>query len=106
MKNIFRALLFYACFFLVHDGLAQSAKKAFDEYAFKTVQVQNNTWGYDIYVNNKHKIHQPNIPGKAGKEGFKTKEDAQKVAELVIKKMKKGEMPPTVTKGELKNLGI
>jgi len=106
MRNIFRVLLFYACFFLVNDGLAQNAKKTFDEYTFKTIQVHNNTWGYDIYVNDKIKIHQPNIPGKAGNEGFKKKEDTQKVAELVINKMKKGEMPPTVTKEELKNLGI
>jgi hypothetical protein len=37
-----------------------------------------------------------------GNEGFKTKEAAAKVAELVISKMKKGEMPPSITIEELK----
>ncbi|MBK7149555.1 MAG: DUF4907 domain-containing protein [Bacteroidetes bacterium] len=39
-----------------------------------------------------------------GHEGFKTKETAAKVAELVISKMKEGLMPPTVTEEELKKL--
>lgn len=49
-------------------------------------------------------IHQPAIPGIPGNEGFKTKEAAQKVADLVVNKIKKGEMPPSVTIEELKKL--
>ena len=64
----------------------------------------NNTWGYDILVNNKLTIHQPSKPSMPGNEGFKTKEGAEKVAKLVIKKMKKGEMPPSVDVEELKKL--
>jgi hypothetical protein len=51
-------------------------------------------------------IIQPNKPGLSGNEGFKTQEQAQKVAELVIEKIKKGEMPPTVTIEELSELGV
>jgi hypothetical protein len=64
----------------------------------------NNTWGYDILVDNRMKIHQPSIPGQSGNEGFKTKEGAEKVAKLVIKKMKKGEMPPSIDAKEMKKL--
>jgi hypothetical protein len=64
----------------------------------------NNTWGYDILVNNKLTIHQPSIPSQPGNEGFKTKESAEKVAKLVIQKMKKGEMPPSIDAKELKKL--
>ena len=64
----------------------------------------NKTWGYDILVDNRMKIHQPSIPGQPGNEGFKTKEQAEKVARLVIKKMKKGEMPPSIDANELKKL--
>lgn len=71
---------------------------------FKIIPAANYTWGYDIYLENELTIHQPTIPGLPGNEGFKTKEAAQKVAELVVEKMKKGEMPPTVTEEELKKL--
>jgi hypothetical protein len=64
----------------------------------------NRTWGYNILVDNKLTIHQPSIPSLPGNEGFKTKEGAEKVAKLVIKKMKKGEMPPSIDEKELKKL--
>ena len=41
-----------------------------------------------------------------GNEGFKTKADASKVAQLVIGKIKKGEMPPTVTIEEMQKLKV
>jgi hypothetical protein len=71
---------------------------------YKLIPGINNTWGYDILVDNRMKIHQPSIPGQPGNEGFKTKEGAEKVAKLVIKKMKNGEMPPSVDAEELKKL--
>jgi hypothetical protein len=51
-------------------------------------------------------IHQPSAPGLPGNEGFKTKADAEKVAKLVIDKIKKGEMPPSVTKEEMEKLKV
>jgi hypothetical protein len=71
---------------------------------FNLIPGINKTWGYDILVNNKLTIHQPSVPAMPGNEGFKTKEGAEKVARLVIKKMKKGEMPPSVDAEELKKL--
>lgn len=41
-----------------------------------------------------------------GNEGFNTKKDAMKVAELVIAKVKKGEMPPTISAEELAALKL
>jgi hypothetical protein len=41
-----------------------------------------------------------------GNEGFKTKADAEKVAKLVIDKIKRGEMPPTVSVEEMKKLQV
>lgn len=67
---------------------------------------QNNTWGYDIFVNHTLFIHQPSIPCYGGRDGFRTKKNALSVAELVITKIRKGLVPPTVTKAELKALGI
>jgi len=37
---------------------------------------------------------------------LKTEEDAMKVSELVIKKIRNNEMPPTVTVEELRGMGV
>ena len=70
------------------------------------IPAANNSWGYDIYVDNKLMIHQPTVPAMPGNEGFKTKADAEKVAQLVISKIKNGEMPPSVSKEELQKLKV
>jgi hypothetical protein len=66
----------------------------------------NKTWGYDIYLQKRLFIHQPNIPGLPGNDGFKTKTDTKKVARLVIDKIKKSEMPPSVTVEEMKKIKV
>ncbi len=70
------------------------------------IAAPNNTFGYDIFSNGKLFLHQTNLPGQPGNEGCKTKADAEKLAAFVIGKIKKGEMPPTVTTEELKTLGL
>ena len=70
------------------------------------INAPNNTYGYDILLDGKMMIHQPSIPAMPGNEGFKTKADAKKTAELVISKIRKGEMPPTVSVEELKKLKV
>lgn len=66
----------------------------------------NNTYGYDVFKDEVKLIHQPIIPGYDGINGFTSPQQAEKVASLVIKKIKKGEMPPTITKLELKELNV
>lgn len=51
-------------------------------------------------------IHQPSIPSIAGNKGFTTKEQAQRVASLVVYKLTHNIMPPSVTPKELDSLGI
>jgi hypothetical protein len=75
-----------------------------EKITYKLISTANSTWGYDIYTNGKLFVHQPQIPGLPGGEGFKTKAIAGSVAQLVMSKIKKGEMPPTVTIEELKKL--
>ena len=70
------------------------------------VPSENHTFGYDIYMYGAVLIHQPSRPGLPGNSGFATEADAMKVAELVIKKIRNNEMPPTVTIEELRELGV
>jgi hypothetical protein len=73
---------------------------------YTIIPAANNTWCYDIYMEGRMFIHQPSIPGLPGNEGFKSKADAKKVAMLVIEKIRKGEMPPSVTSEEMKKLKV
>ncbi len=70
------------------------------------IDAPNATFGYDIFSNGKLFLHQTNLPGQPGNDGCKTKADAEKLAAFVIGKIKKGEMPPTVTTDELKKLEV
>jgi len=70
------------------------------------IDAPHDKYGYDIYNDNHKLIHQPSIPGLPGNDGFKTKADALKVAQLVCDKLKKGEMPPSVSIKELKQLKV
>jgi hypothetical protein len=72
---------------------------------YKIIAAANNTWCYDIMAEGRIMIHQPSAPGLPGNEGFKTKSKAIKVAELVIEKIKNGEMPPSISIDEMKKIG-
>ncbi|MBA2421752.1 MAG: DUF4907 domain-containing protein [Chitinophagales bacterium] len=76
------------------------------DLTYKIIDAANNTFCYDIYAGGRLMIHQTSAPGLPGNEGFKSEEDAAKVARMVIEKIRKGEMPPTVTNDEMKNLNV
>jgi hypothetical protein len=70
--------------------------------SYKIIPAAEKTFGYDILADGKLMIHQPTIPGMPGNKGFKSEAAAQKIATLVIGKIKNGEMPPTVSVEEVK----
>ena len=84
----------------------EASQYANTNLSYTIIDAPNNTFGYDIYSSGKLTIHQTSKPGLPGNEGFKTKDDAIKVAEMVMYKIRKGEMPPTVTVEEMKELGV
>lgn len=72
----------------------------------KTFQSADSTYGYDIFINGTQYIHQPTIPAFSGDKGFATEIDADKVAQLVVTKIRNNILPPSVTPTELQTLGI
>ena len=74
--------------------------------SIKIIPAAKKTFGYDILLHGRPLVHQPNIPALPGNDGFTTKERARKVAEFVVKKIRKNEMPPTVTIEDLNNMGV
>jgi hypothetical protein len=73
---------------------------------FKITDAPDHTYGYDVFADGRLMIHQTSVPALPGNEGFRTKEDASQIALLVIEKIKKGEMPPTISIDEMKTLSV
>src|SRR5205085_491327 len=48
--------------------------------SYKVIDALKHTYGYDVFADGRLMIHQPSAPALPGNEGFKTKEDASKVA--------------------------
>ena len=73
---------------------------------YKIIDAPEKTYCYDVLADGRLMIHQSSAPGLPGNKGFKTKADAEKVAKLVISKIQKGEMPPTVSMEEMQKLKV
>ena len=84
----------------------QKSPYASAEITIKIIPSTHKTFGYDILLYGKPLVHQPHIPALPGHEGFSTKEKAQTVAEFVVEKIRKNEMPPTVTIEDLHKMGV
>ncbi|MBL7923335.1 MAG: DUF4907 domain-containing protein [Bacteroidia bacterium] len=63
-------------------------------------------FGYDILKDGQAMIHQPHIPAISGMKGFATREDAEKAGGLMLMKIQKGIMPPTLSIREMDSLHI
>lgn len=66
----------------------------------------DNTYGYQVIYNNNPIVYQPIIPGINGNVGFKSRSCAIKVGKLVVYKIKRNILPPTVTIKELDSLKV
>ncbi len=62
-------------------------------------------WGYNILADQKLYIHQEFMPGLPGKHGFASADDALRVGNRVIEKIKANEMPH-ITREDLHALGV
>jgi hypothetical protein len=73
-------------------------------YRIEIIAGEENSFGYDIKKDGKLLIHQPHIPGIAGVRGFDTEQQARAAAQLMISKMEKNVMPPTVSEHEIDSI--
>jgi hypothetical protein len=79
---------------------------ASSKLTYKIIDASKHTFCYDVFADGRLMIHQTSAPALPGNEAFKTKEDATKVALLVIEKIKKSQMPPTISIEEMKKLNV
>ncbi len=100
MKTI---LLYFLALFAL---CCESAPHQNDVYLYTQVEQNKDAqWIYRIYLDSTLFIQQDHIPGLAGKQPFKSKEDAQKTAKLVVTKLIHNQKP-YITQKELVELGI
>ncbi len=87
------------------DPSAQSKADSTRKITYSIIAVGAEAYGYDILVNGKVFIHQTTVPAVPGIRAFARKEDAVKVARLIVTKIEQGIMPPSVTKAEMEAIG-
>ena len=78
--------------------------KKTDQFRYKTIKVENG-WMYEIYKEDKLIIKQNIIPVISDNKPFYSKEDASVIAELMIQKLKKHQIP-SISLEEIKSKKI
>lgn len=73
---------------------------------FRSFRNPDSTWGYTIFVNSRPYLHQKRIPFPGAVSGFQSKLDAEKVAALSVKMIRKGDLTPKLNKKAIDSLGI
>lgn len=97
------AILFFAIYSSTHQDDGKIAEKG--EYDLVAIQNENGQWYYEIYGDTVLLIRQEHIPAVRGQQFFASKEDAEKTARLVIRKLNANQAP-SVTINELFEHGI
>ena len=84
----------------------RAAKMEKADITFLVIDTPDEKFGYAIFIDGELYLEQKTVPAIDGSTGFESKEEAEKVAALVITKIKSGKVPPSVTPDELKAIGI
>lgn len=84
-------------------AIAPDAPKLTD-YSWFLLENTDGTFGYEVLKSGDLVVSQPNIPGEGSTTGFKSKTQASAAAELVISKLEKDILPPTISEKELKKI--
>lgn len=88
------------------EKVTDSKQKTAPEYTIITVEQTGFGWGYQILKDGKLMIDQKHIPAIQGNKGFSSKETASRTADFMVKKIKNGEFPPTLSIEELDSLEV
>ncbi len=97
-------VFFTSCHSKTGKKVQSDVKKGNPAFTLETFKSEAG-WGYEIKVVGKTKIKQTFIPAIQGNLPFYTEMEARRVGELVLKKVKKKDLP-TITKHELDSLQI
>ncbi len=99
--------LFFAvsvAIFIYSRWKVHNSKNEWVQLSYKTYHTPLG-WGYDVLMNDSIYIHQQQMPAVQGTRGFSTQQEAEKVALLVIDRIKKKELP-TIYLRDLDSLDV
>ena len=77
-----------------------------DYIKFRCFQNPDSTWGFTIFVNSRPYLSYDKIPVPKSASGFQSKTDAENVAGLFVKMIRKGDLTQTLNKKTTDSLGI
>lgn len=86
-------------------GMHNSQTTQLNRFHYNVIVVDGG-FGYDLYVDSTLYVHQVHIPAVNGLFPFATEADAAHVADIAIRKMEEGIIPPTISVEELQAAGI
>lgn len=89
-----------------NDREINSAKTQEPTYTLEVLEHLENGWGYQLFKDGKLMIDQKHIPAIQGERGFSSKENAEITGDYILRKIKNGNFPPTVSVQELDSLGV
>jgi hypothetical protein len=75
-------------------------------YTYRLLPAPNSTFGYEVSQGSRPVIRQLSVPGRPGRAGFAQAGQAQATAALVVAKLRRGHLLPTITRAELDSLGV
>lgn len=107
MKNITKIVglaLILCLFFYGATRLFNESHNDLPMLSKEIIEVDGG-YGYQIYSGDKLLVQQEFIPAITGKRPFKSSQDAQKVANLVLEKISSG-TKPYIKKEELEQLNV
>ncbi|MFD2541446.1 DUF4907 domain-containing protein [Lacinutrix gracilariae] len=108
MKNIYKYIAVFSAisiitilflYFQSVNNAVDNVKETNTAYSLKLIE-KENSWIYEVYNQEQLYIRQEYIPAVKGKQVFKTKEDAEKVGQVVINKLSNKTLP-VITVAEL-----
>ena len=111
MANIFRFIYRTALCPLLVVAVAcgsdtEKRQKSNQQISYVVLGNKQTGYSYQIFISEKLLIDQTEIPAVGGLQKFRSIEQAEKVAKLVITKFNRNSEPPSVTINELDSLGI
>ncbi|WP_178984082.1 DUF4907 domain-containing protein [Winogradskyella helgolandensis] len=84
--------ILFVMFFYFQSGSDDTITVKETPYALQVIE-QDSSWIYEVYNNDSLFIRQEYIPAVKGRQGFTSKEDAEKIGNLVIRKLSENKMP-------------
>ncbi|QNK78689.1 DUF4907 domain-containing protein [Winogradskyella undariae] len=92
-KTVFLGITcLFVLFFYIQYLSSENTKEDETTFALQVIE-QDSLWIYEVYEGNNLFIRQEYIPAVKGKQVFKSKEDAEKIGNLVMSKLSNNKMP-------------